>query len=250
MTQKRTETEAFVRHIVARIEAAERGGMASPTAIADHFNSVGLTTRKGRGWNPATVRKFLASPGAKKYRRPGSLNIRETTEADLPEILSLVRAAFDSDIEADLTRDLLADPGAAPYLSLRATENGKAVGHVLFTRARIENVGQTVSAALLCPLSVRPDAQRRGVGGALIANGLFALAASGTALTFVFGDPAYYGRHGFETASPHGLLPPYPIPREYDDAWMVQALRPEMASACAGTVAVSPALQNPAYWAV
>ena len=67
----RPEIEAFVRRLVAEIEAAEAAGMTEPEAIAEHFNGAGITTRKGRRWSGATVAKFLASPGAKRYRSAG-----------------------------------------------------------------------------------------------------------------------------------------------------------------------------------
>jgi len=68
MPQRRQEIEAFVRHLVGEVEAAEKAGMAAPQAIADHFNAEGLTPRKGRRWTGATMAKFLGSPGAKRYR--------------------------------------------------------------------------------------------------------------------------------------------------------------------------------------
>ncbi len=46
--------------------------MKTPQDIAEHFNAIGLTTRKGRGWTCATVAKFLSSPGAKRYRKNGN----------------------------------------------------------------------------------------------------------------------------------------------------------------------------------
>ena len=67
MNRRNKEIEAFVRSIVARIEAAEAKGIVTPEAIAAHFNATDLTTRKGRSWTAATVRKFLTSPGAKRY---------------------------------------------------------------------------------------------------------------------------------------------------------------------------------------
>ena len=73
MTQRRDKIEAFVRHLVAEVEAAEAEGMVSPEAIADHLNGKGLTTRKGRGWTGAAVAKFLSSPGAKRYRTGGNM---------------------------------------------------------------------------------------------------------------------------------------------------------------------------------
>ena len=71
MAQRRQEIEAFVRHLVVEVEAAEAAGMTAPQAIADHFNAKGVTTRKGRRWTGATVAKFLSSPGAKRYRSGG-----------------------------------------------------------------------------------------------------------------------------------------------------------------------------------
>ncbi len=71
MIERRHEIEAFVRRIVGEIEAAEAAGITEPHAIAEHFNATGITTRKGRGWNGATVAKFLSSPGAKRYRSVG-----------------------------------------------------------------------------------------------------------------------------------------------------------------------------------
>jgi len=68
MTGQRAEIEAFVRHIVAEVEAAEADGIVEPGAIAERFNAMGLTTRKGRTWNRATMAKFLSSPGAKRFR--------------------------------------------------------------------------------------------------------------------------------------------------------------------------------------
>ena len=71
MAQRRQEIEAFVRHLVGEVEAAEAAGMIAPQAIADHFNAKGVTTRKGRRWTGVTVAKFLSSPGAKHYRSVG-----------------------------------------------------------------------------------------------------------------------------------------------------------------------------------
>jgi SAM-dependent methyltransferase len=68
MAHQRQEIEAFVRHLVVEVEAAEAAGMSAPEAIADHFNAKGVTTRKGRRWTGTTVAKFLSSSGAKRYR--------------------------------------------------------------------------------------------------------------------------------------------------------------------------------------
>ena len=71
VAQRRQQIEAFVRHLVGEVEAAEVAGMTAPQAIADHSNAKGVTTRKGRCWTGATVAKFLGSRGAKRYRSVG-----------------------------------------------------------------------------------------------------------------------------------------------------------------------------------
>jgi putative acetyltransferase len=170
--------------------------------------------------------------------------IRETTNPDLPDILAVTRAAFGGEIEADLTCALLFDPTAEPLLSLLALEEGRAVGHILFTRALVPKA----KATILAPLSVHPDKQGQGVGKSLIDAGLRNLKSKDVGLVFVLGDPGYYARHGFEPAQRHGLDAPYPIAGEHADAWMVQALRPGLLVACRGTVLCADALNKPELW--
>jgi transposase InsO family protein len=68
MDERPTESEAYIRHLVAAIEAAEAMGIVTPQAIADHLNAASFTSRKGRPWTGTAVEKFLASPGVARYR--------------------------------------------------------------------------------------------------------------------------------------------------------------------------------------
>jgi putative acetyltransferase len=47
-------------------------------------------------------------------------------------------------------------------------------------------------------VAVRPDRQRRGIGGALVAAAITRLRETGAKGCVVLGDPDYYGRFGFE----------------------------------------------------
>ena len=67
------------------------------------------------------------------------MSIKAATNADLPGILEVHRLAFGSPIEAGLVRDLLADPSAAPRLSLIAKQTGQIIGHILFSKIRFIN---------------------------------------------------------------------------------------------------------------
>lgn len=174
------------------------------------------------------------------------LQIVEATESDLDDVLAVERLAFGQDEEAELVRELLADPSASPLLSLLARESDRAVGHILFTAARIEGAPEDSPASILAPLAVVPEAQRRGVGGRLIERGVELLAASGVALVFVLGHPEYYPRHGFAPAYPHGLPAPYPVSPE--EAWMLRALTPGTLGRVQGRVTCAEAMDRPEYW--
>lgn len=176
------------------------------------------------------------------------MHITEATTHDLDHVLAVERAAFGQEEEATLTAELLGDASAQPSLSLLAWDGERPIGHILFTAARIEGAGEGISVALLAPLAVVPEAQRQGVGGALIEHGLAELRRRGVALVFVLGHPEYYPRHGFEPAGVQGLDAPYPIPEELAGAWMVQALQPGVLGEVRGTVICADALSKPEYW--
>jgi putative acetyltransferase len=174
--------------------------------------------------------------------------IREASEADLPAVLAVERAAFGRHDEADLVGRLVGDPSAGPVLSLIALVDGAAVGHVLLSRVSLAGAERRVAAALLAPLAVVPGAQNRGIGGRLIEAGVKRLAAAGVELVFVLGHPGYYARHGFEPAGRLGLEAPYPIAPEHADAWRVRALKAGVIGAVRGRVVCPDALDDPAYW--
>ena len=173
--------------------------------------------------------------------------IRKALYSDLDNVLFVERAAFGSDEEANLVRDLLGDDSAKPIVSLLAFQENRAVGHILFTKARLESKAP-LSISILAPLAVVPDAQKQGVGGELIEYGLQVLLESGVDLVFVLGHPKYYPRYGFKPAGNLGFDTPYPIPDKNADAWMVRALRPEVIGTFSGKVICADKMNNPKYW--
>ena len=176
------------------------------------------------------------------------MEIREALESDLNDVLSIERAAFGQDEEAELVRDLLDDPTASPVLSLLAFKDERPVGHILFTAACLTGSQSQVAIAILAPLAVVPNAQKQGIGAQLIKTGLQHLSQSGVDLVFVLGYPEYYSRHGFAPAGQLGFDAPHPIPDEHADAWMVQALRPGIIGSVRGQVTCSDVLNHPKYW--
>jgi putative acetyltransferase len=173
--------------------------------------------------------------------------IRETTEADLKDIWTVERAAFKTEAEANLTKDLLADPTAQPTLSLLAYIDKQPVGHILFTKAYITNAPK-VAASFLAPLAVVPKHQKQGIGGALIKKGIELQATLRIEVVFVLGHPRYYPKFGFTPAAKYGFEPTYPIPAEVADAWMLQALKPNILGTIKGKVMGSNSMNRPENW--
>ena len=176
------------------------------------------------------------------------MRIRETSASDLEDLLNVERLAFGHDDEADLVRALLGDASAKPILSLLAFDDDRAVGHILFTSARLTKTEKAIPITILAPLAVVPDAQKQGIGGKLIARGLQILSKSEVHLVFVLGHPEYYPRHGFEPAGRLGFEAPYPIPDEHANAWMVQPLRPNVIGTTSGKVICANTMNRPEYW--
>jgi putative acetyltransferase len=176
-----------------------------------------------------------------------NVEIRNASDSELGAVLSVERAAFASDVEANLVGELLGDASARPTLSLLAFKDDQAVGHILFTKARLDPE-TPLSLFILAPLAVVPEFQRQGVGGKLVQHGLKVLSEAGADLVFVLGHPEYYSRHGFRPAGELGFEAPFPIPEKNADAWMVLALRADATAGSRGTVICANTLNKPQYW--
>lgn len=93
------------------------------------------------------------------------IEIRETTESDINDILEVEKQAFGFDKEAELVHQLLCDKSATPLISLLAFHNKEAVGHILFTKAVIEGADPSPLVHILAPLAIKPGYQKKRAGG-------------------------------------------------------------------------------------
>lgn len=129
------------------------------------------------------------------------MKLRQETPADAGAIRAVTEAAFagaahSSGSEGAIV-DALRDEGTLA-LSLVADDGGRIVGHVAFSPVVIGRpAGGGAGWLGLGPVSVSPERQGQGIGGALIAEGLARLVARGARGCVVLGEPAYYRRFGF-----------------------------------------------------
>ena len=82
--------------------------------------------------------------------------------------------------------------------------DGEIAGHIQLSRAW---VGET-ALFLLGPVGVHPQAQRRGIGSALIRAALDEARTRGEVAVILLGDPRFYSRFGFVAGSTVGLKNP------------------------------------------
>jgi len=128
-----------------------------------------------------------------------TLHIRPERPADIAAIRLVVIAAFKDVLyshqtEADIV-DALRAAGALA-VSVVAADRDDVVGHVAFSPIRIAQArGDWYGIG---PVAVRPDRQKRGIGQALITEGLRCLSSLRAAGCVVLGDPRYYHRFGIE----------------------------------------------------
>ena len=138
-----------------------------------------------------------------------SIEIREEQPADAAAIREVNNLAFGQELEGNIVGALRTN-GAA-VLSLVATDHGRVVGHIMYSRVMM---GGELIGAGLGPMAVLPEFQRQGIGSRLVAAGNERLASEGWPFIVVVGHPAYYPRFGFRPASGHGIWCEWEVPDE------------------------------------
>ena len=145
-----------------------------------------------------------------------NIEIRSEIPADAPAIEAVTISAFlnaphSGHNEQHIVR-ALREAGQLT-LSLVAVAAGSVIGHVAASPVSLSE--GTPGWFGLGPLSVLPPHQRCGVGARLMREALRILRATGAAGCVVLGEPAYYGRFGFQ-ADPARVFPG--VPPEYFQA--------------------------------
>jgi putative acetyltransferase len=124
-----------------------------------------------------------------------AFNIRSERPGDAAAVCALLDAAFGGEVESKVVKRLRADGDFV--LSLVAENREGVAGYAGFPRLVLRLDERNVPVVGLAPVGVSPSLQRKGIGSALIRDGLARLKDRAERLVFVLGDPAYYGRFGF-----------------------------------------------------
>jgi putative acetyltransferase len=145
------------------------------------------------------------------------ITIRPEKNEDLEAIQKVNTEAFGQKNEADLVEEVRKSNAFIPELSLVALLDGTVVGHILFSKIKIQTKDSEVPALCLAPMAVLSDYQNRGIGTDLVKQGLEECKRLGHKIVVVIGHPNYYPRFGFSSAGVKGLEVSFEVP---DEAFM------------------------------
>lgn len=171
--------------------------------------------------------------------------IRSEKVSDIDNIHALVKKAFERSEEADLINKLR-DDGALLF-SLLACDNktGKILGHLAVSPAVIENETDLKTKSwqvmAIAPLSVLPEAQKQGIGKALMNYWLKEYADPIYNAVVLLGDPQYYKQFGFVCAANHEII----LPGEHSEqAFQIHEIRKDFLTKASGRVYYHSAFIN------
>jgi len=173
-------------------------------------------------------------------RSGAGVAIRQEIAADFPAIDRVVREAFGSQVQVNLVHGIRDSENYVPELALVAERNGKIIGHTMLSYIGLEDAGERRHRVLsLSPLAVVPQAQKQGVGSALIVAAIRRADARGEPLIVLEGSPEYYPRFGFKFAPNYGISIDLPTwaPKESAMVYPLSAYDPDVK----GHVAYPPA---------
>jgi putative acetyltransferase len=151
--------------------------------------------------------------------------IRNETHDDVYAITEVTIAAFKTLPISNHTEQFIIESlraAKALTVSLVAEMNGRVIGHIAFSPVTISD--GTPNWYGLGPVSVLPEHQRRGIGNALIKEGLSRLKDIRAQGCCLVGHPDYYKKFGFKIMP--GLV--YEgVPQEFFFALTLDGITPQ-----------------------
>ena len=144
-----------------------------------------------------------------------------------------------------LATNLLSEETNPETISLVAEADGAVVGHIAFSPVTINN-NKSWIGYILAPLGVKPEYQKRQIGSRLIESGMERLSRMGVNVVFVYGDPKYYGKYGFNADIASRYSPPYEL--QYPFGWQAIGLNEDVFADSAVKISCVAPLSDPELW--
>ena len=174
--------------------------------------------------------------------------IRVATALDRENIHEVHMRAFpvsENQSVATLAIDLLNERTRPETFALVAETNGPVVGHIAFSPVTVDN-NEKWKGYILAPLGVIPEHQKGRIGSTLVESGIERLSRTGVHVVFVYGDPAYYSKFGFNFDAASRYSPPYPL--QYPFGWQAMTLNESGFAESNAKVSCVASLRNPELW--
>lgn len=143
-----------------------------------------------------------------------------------------------------LARDMLSDTPDAELHVFTTWDDRTLAGAIIFSRLHVPNDHRSVF--LLAPVAVAPDQQGKGVGQSLLRYGLSEMRRAGADVAVTYGDPAYYGKVGFQCVTTETV--PAPRPLQMPEGWLARSLTDAPLDPIKGPAQCVPAIDDAAYW--
>lgn len=140
-----------------------------------------------------------------------AIELRTEQPADHAETENVTREAFWNHYspgcnEHYLLHIMRGSPSFIPELDVVAVHGGRIVGNIVHVKSVIRtDDGKECKVLGMGPISVLPEYQGRGIGRRMIDYTRERAREMGFRAILLYGDPAYYSRHGFVPAETLGI---------------------------------------------
>ena len=163
------------------------------------------------------------------------MNIRLERPEDWRQVEDLTREAFWNVYRPGCTEHYVlnqyrSNPDFIPELDLVMEEDGRIIGHVMFSRAElVPDDGSSVPSWTFGPISIHPDYKRKGYGLKLLQHALNKAREMGVGFVCMEGNIDFYKHAGFGLASrlgihyhfePREAEVPYFLAQELTPGWL------------------------------
>jgi putative acetyltransferase len=134
------------------------------------------------------------------------IEIRLEQKDDYRAVEELTREAFWNLFVPGCSEHLLVNklrdcPAFIPALDFVALKDNQIVGNIMYCHSTVkDDQGNAHDVLTFGPISVLPEYQKQGIGGALIRHSLKTATDMGYNAVLIYGDPMYYHRFGFRSA--------------------------------------------------